>query len=214
MSLSLIRRLVKGTPLTAADHDGNLDKLETAVLARPTTTAANAAYATAAQGDLADSAVQPGDLATVATSGAYSDLSDRPTLGTAAATDADDYATAAQGQLADTALQPGEAAPNIAYGTITYAATVNLDLAARNNQANSITLTGALTLTADNLALGRTTGLLLIPGASNRTITFPVEWVFVSAKPATIPANKRARLTLECWGTTGADVIAAIAIQP
>lgn len=65
-------------------------------------------YATAAQGALADSATQPGDLATVATTGAYSDLSGLPTLGTAAATDATDYATAAQGALADTALQPAD----------------------------------------------------------------------------------------------------------
>jgi hypothetical protein len=36
-------------------------------------------YATAAQGTLADSATQPGDLATVATTGAYSDLSGKPT---------------------------------------------------------------------------------------------------------------------------------------
>lgn len=36
-------------------------------------------YATAAQGTTADSAVQPGDLATVATTGAYSDLSGKPT---------------------------------------------------------------------------------------------------------------------------------------
>lgn len=57
---------------------------------------------------LADSAVQPADLATVATTGAYSDLSGLPTLGTAAATDATDYATAAQGALADTALQPAD----------------------------------------------------------------------------------------------------------
>lgn len=54
---------------------------------------------------LADSATQPGDLATVATSGAYADLSGLPTLGTAAATAATDYATAAQGALADSALQ-------------------------------------------------------------------------------------------------------------
>lgn len=44
-------------------------------------------FATAAQGAKADSAVQPGDLATVATSGAYGDLSGKPTLGTAAAKD-------------------------------------------------------------------------------------------------------------------------------
>jgi hypothetical protein len=41
------------------------------------------AYATAAQGSLADSAVQPGDLATVATSGSYADLSNQPSLVTA-----------------------------------------------------------------------------------------------------------------------------------
>lgn len=42
--------------------------------------AGNLAVATSAQGTLADSAVQPGDLATVATSGAYSDLSGTPSL--------------------------------------------------------------------------------------------------------------------------------------
>ncbi|XP_065198967.1 mucin-19-like [Sycon ciliatum] len=42
----------------------------------------SADYATAAQGALADSATQPGDLATVATTGAYSDLSGTPTIPT------------------------------------------------------------------------------------------------------------------------------------
>ena len=37
-------------------------------------------YATGAQGALADSAVQPADLATVATSGSYTDLSNKPTI--------------------------------------------------------------------------------------------------------------------------------------
>lgn len=50
-------------------------------------TAAQIGAATAAQGALADSAVQPGDLASVATSGAYGDLTGRPTLGTAATLD-------------------------------------------------------------------------------------------------------------------------------
>ena len=39
-------------------------------------------------------------------SGAYGDLTGKPTLGTAAATASTDYATAAQGAKADTALQP------------------------------------------------------------------------------------------------------------
>jgi hypothetical protein len=46
------------------------------------------------------------ELAAVAASGAYGDLSGRPILGTAAATDATAYATAAQGGKADTAVQP------------------------------------------------------------------------------------------------------------
>ncbi len=56
----------------------------------------------------ANTATQPGDLATVATTGDYADLTNKPTLGTAAATDSTDYATAAQGTLADSALQPGD----------------------------------------------------------------------------------------------------------
>ena len=45
-------------------------------------------------------------LAAVATSGSYSDLSDRPNLGTAAAADTNAFATSAQGALADSAIQP------------------------------------------------------------------------------------------------------------
>ena len=94
---------------------------------------ASSDFATAAQGTLAASATQPGDLATVATSGAYNDLtgkpslfsgayadlsgkpslfsgdyddlSNKPTLGTAAAAATGDFATAAQGALAASALQ-------------------------------------------------------------------------------------------------------------
>jgi hypothetical protein len=45
-------------------------------------------------------------FATVATSGAYSDLSGLPTLGTASAQPTSSFATSAQGTLADTAVQP------------------------------------------------------------------------------------------------------------
>jgi hypothetical protein len=47
------------------------------------------------------------ELSTVATTGLYSDLLGKPTLGTAAATDVGNYATAAQGTKADSAVQPG-----------------------------------------------------------------------------------------------------------
>ena len=95
---------------------------------------ASTAYATAAQGGKADTAVQPGDLATVATTGSYNDLLNKPTipaaqvnsdwnansgvaqilnkptLGTAASANTTDFATAAQGALATTAVQPGDLA--------------------------------------------------------------------------------------------------------
>lgn len=67
-------------------------------------------FATAEQGTKADTAVQPDDLASVATSGSYNDLSDKPILGTAASTDASDYATAEQGDKADSAVQPDDLA--------------------------------------------------------------------------------------------------------
>lgn len=78
------------------------------------------------------------DLATVATTGNYNDLSNKPTipaaqvnsdwdavsgvaqilnkptLGTAAAADTTDFATAAQGALADTAIQPGDNVSDLA----------------------------------------------------------------------------------------------------
>lgn len=66
-------------------------------------------FATAAQGAKADSAIQPDVLATVATSGAFSDLLEAPSLGTAAGMDATDFASMEQGLLAETALQPGSA---------------------------------------------------------------------------------------------------------
>lgn len=61
-------------------------------------------YATAAQGATADTAVQPGDLATVATTGAYGDLSGRPTLGTAAAAATGDFDAAGAATAAVAAI--------------------------------------------------------------------------------------------------------------
>ena len=62
------------TDSTAADFIKNKPTLGTAASASATD------FATAAQGALAASAVQPDDLAAVATSGSYNDLSDKPTI--------------------------------------------------------------------------------------------------------------------------------------
>ena len=102
--------LAEGTNLyyTDARADARASAAITALGLGTAATTDATAYATAAQGALAASATQPGDLETVATTGAYADLSGLPTLGTAAATAATAYATAAQGALADSATQPGD----------------------------------------------------------------------------------------------------------
>jgi hypothetical protein len=90
-------------------------------------------------------------LATVATSGAYSDLSGLPTLGTAAATAATDYATAAQGTLADSATQPADlatVATSGAYsdlsGLPTLGTAAALDVGVLANQVVQLDPTGKL----------------------------------------------------------------------
>lgn len=66
-----------------------------------------------------DAKADASSLATVATTGAYADLSGTPTLGTAAAANTGDFATAAQGGLADTATQPGDDAAELGSGAAT-----------------------------------------------------------------------------------------------
>lgn len=64
------------TNATSPDFIKNKPTLGTAASAAATD------FATAAQGALANTAVQPGDLATVATSGSYNDLENKPTIPT------------------------------------------------------------------------------------------------------------------------------------
>lgn len=104
-------------------------------------------------------------------------------------------------------------APATSFAALTYGATTALDFSAIDGQARTITLAGNLELTTSNLAAGRTVVLRLLPGASQRTLTFPVDWVFIGSKPANIAASKTAVLSLTAFGTTNADVVAAYAVQ-
>jgi hypothetical protein len=103
--------------------------------------------------------------------------------------------------------------PATGFGTITYNSTTNLDMASLDGQYQTITLTGNLTFTTSNRANGRKVVVRLIPGASQRTLTFPVDWVFVSTKPANIAANKTGVLSLTFFGTADTDCVAAYAVQ-
>lgn len=73
-------------PAAQVNSDWNATTGVAKILNKPTLGTAAAAnttdFATAAQGAKADTAIQPGDLATVATTGQYSDLSGKPTIPT------------------------------------------------------------------------------------------------------------------------------------
>lgn len=99
------------------------------------------------------------------------------------------------------------------HNTITYAATVNLDMAALTGLFRTISLTGNLELTSSNRATGRNLTLRLVADASSRTLTFPAAWVFVGTKPSSIAANKTGILSLSFFGTGDADCIAAYGVQ-
>lgn len=112
-----------------------------------------------------------------------------------------------------TASDVGALPTTFTAGTITYAATTDLDMSALAGGYRTISLTGNLTLTTSNRASGRTVTLRLICDATARTLTFPAGWVFVGQKPATIAASKTAVLSLTFFGTADTDCVAAYGVQ-
>jgi hypothetical protein len=97
--------------------------------------------------------------------------------------------------------------------TITYASTVDLDMAALAGQYCTISLTGNLELTALNRAAGRQVTLRLLCDATTRTLTFPAAWVFLGTKPSSLAASKAAVLSLTFFGANNADCVAAYGVQ-
>lgn len=145
----------------------------------------------AAQSSLskADTAVQPDDLATVATSGSYDDLTDKPflfsgdyddlsnkpTLGTAAAADVGDFATATQGSKADTAVQPNDLAAIATSGSFNDLDDVPSTFPV--DKADSAAIRGRTAdkvLTADNISGAK--GEVALAYASTRSLDWKDGW--------------------------------------
>jgi hypothetical protein len=126
-----------GTPLSAA----RLSHIEDGIEAAATT---------------ADSAVQPGDLADVATTGSYSDLDDKPSIpdspGDIGA------ATAAQGALADSAVQPEDLGTAALVDTGTTEGTVPL-----LNSSGRLDIARLASGTPDGTKYVRDDGTLAVP---------------------------------------------------
>lgn len=95
---------------------------------------------------------------------------------------------------------------------LAYSATTNLDFATSSMQ--SVRLTGNVTFTTSNKAVGRQMVVKVAADGTARNLTFP-SWVFIgAAAPTSIAAGKTGILSLTCWDSTDAGVIAAWAVQP
>lgn len=136
------------------------------------------------------------DLAAVATSGAYSDLSGKPTIPDSA----DDIGAAPATRTVGTGL-----------GT---SGTVNLDMAAVHGTIQTIAASGTITFTTSNRAAGREVTLIISAGGSSRTLTWP-SWIAVGAAlPTTLASGKTLVATVTFVDTTDAAAVATAAVQP
>ena len=100
-------------------------------------------FATAAQGALADSAIQSADLATVATSGSYTDLSDQPSIPSITGLATETYVDTAVSNLVDTAPAALDTLNELAAALgddADFAGTVTTSLAAKANTADLATV--------------------------------------------------------------------------
>lgn len=154
--------------------------------------AATGDFATAAQGTLADSAIQSGDLATVATTGAYADITGTPTIPT-------DFVSAASGGTfgGDTTVD-GEFIAD-SYNE-TYAALSGTSPAVNCHNGNSfsLVLSGNSTFTftnppASGTAYSFSIEIIQDSGASGYTVTWPssVDWPAATAPTLTATASAK-----------------------
>jgi hypothetical protein len=149
-------------------------------------------------------------LATVATSGAYGDLSGRPALGTAAAANVGDFATSAQGAKADSAAQLNTAQTWTAaqkFGRVAGAVATTSGTALNNANGNEHTRTVAAntTFTVSNVpASGDAFHMRLLLTYTSGTITWfsGVNWVGGTAPTFTGGKKYEIVFSTENGGTT------------
>ena len=119
---------------------------------------ASTAYATAAQGTLAASAVQPDDLADVATSGSYNDLTDKPTIPSGALAS---KSTITNADVADNAAIAQSKISGLTTALSGKQATIS-DLATIRSGAEA----GATALQKADIATGTSNGTISVDGSN------------------------------------------------
>jgi len=88
---------------------------------------------------------------------------------------------------------------------LTYGATTNINF--DGNAFQTLSLTGNVTFTTSNLAVGKSVTLKILCDGTSRTFTFPA-WIWTGVAPTSIAIGKVAMLTLYSSGTTNAGVVA------
>ena len=87
--------------------------------------------------------------------------------------------------------------------------TVALDFSA--DQLDTITVSATATFTCATYIAGASKTIKILDSGSGQTLAFPAGWKFVGTKPTAIVASKTGILTLTCFSTTEASVVAAYA---
>jgi hypothetical protein len=98
----------------------------------------------------------------------------------------------------------------INFKSVTFASTIDVGF---NDEVNfrTVAVTGNLTFTGSGYQAGRMFSVRLVCDSTARNLTFPAGWVFLGVEPSAMTASETAVLSLFCYGSTEADVVAAYA---
>ena len=98
--------------------------------------------------------------------------------------------------------------------TLSYAASVNIDMHPGLPPNKTVTLTGVMTLTTSNRAAGRSVMLRIVGDTVPRALTLPAGWTFLGGPaPTAMPANAVAILSITAYGTADTDIVAGFAFE-
>lgn len=97
--------------------------------------------------------------------------------------------------------------------TLAYAATVEVKMA-DGSALQKLTLAGNVTIDLDQKAAGRSTTLIIHGDGSTRSVTWDASHKWASAAITSIPANKIARIQIDCEDDTNGGVILSGTITP
>ena len=99
--------------------------------------------------------------------------------------------------------------------TLTFGATVTIDLDPALPIVKLLTVTGNFTFaTTNRVTRVREASVRLVAVGGPWTITYPAWHALGAALTTTLPAGKVATLSLRCYGTLETDVDAVIAVEP